>query len=64
MHLDIDVNDLRLAVTALSFLLFVGLAIWTWLPGRRVALDSAARLPFDGDATPPTLPADPNGTRP
>ncbi len=46
-----DINDLRSAVTLLSFVLFAGLATWTWLPRRRQAMDEAAHLPFadEGD---------------
>ncbi len=44
-----DVNDLRSAVTLLSFLLFVGLMAWVFRPRNRAAFDEAAQLPFDGD---------------
>ena len=49
-----DLNDVRSLVTLLSFVLFAGLAAWTWWPARHAALDAAARLPFEGD-----LPAGP-----
>ena len=49
MILSLDLNDVRVAVTAFSFALFCGLAAWTWLPRRRAALDEAARLPLEGD---------------
>ena len=45
-----DLNDLRSVVTLLSFVLFAGLATWTWLPRRRGAMDEAAHLPFAGEA--------------
>ena len=41
-----DINDLRSAVTVVSLLLFVGIAVWTWQSSRRDAFDEAARLPF------------------
>ena len=47
MHMDL--NDVRSLVTLLSFVLFAGLAAWTWWPARHAAHDAAARLPFEGD---------------
>jgi hypothetical protein len=48
-----DVNDLRNIVTVFSFVMFLALAIWTWMPSRRRALDEAAHLVFDGEAEEP-----------
>jgi cytochrome c oxidase cbb3-type subunit IV len=48
MHMDL--NDIRSLVTLLGFVLFTGLAAWTWRPTRHAAHDAAARLPFEGDA--------------
>ena len=48
-----DLNDVRSLVTLLSFVLFSGLAAWTWWPTRHAAHDAAARLPFEGEATSP-----------
>ena len=45
-----DINDMRSAVTLVSLLLFVGIALWTWQRARREAFDEAAQLPFAGDA--------------
>ena len=45
-----DLNDLRVAITLVSLLLFVALMAWTWWPGRQPALEEAARLPFEGEA--------------
>ena len=45
-----DVNDLRSLVTVLSFVLFIGVAAWTWQRARRDAFDEAAQLPFADDA--------------
>ena len=41
-----DVNDLRMAVTALSFLLFAGIVAWALSPRNRAAFDEAEQLPF------------------
>jgi len=46
-----DLNDFRSAVTLLSLLLFLALMAWTFWPTRREALDEAARLPFEDDAS-------------
>lgn len=44
-----DLNDIRNIVTLASFVLFAGLAIWTWRPARQTAHDNAAQLPFEGE---------------
>ena len=44
-----DLNDLRSAITLLSFAIFIGLVGWAWSARRRQAFDEAAQLPFDGD---------------
>ena len=41
-----DINDIRVATTLLSLMLFVGIVGWTWSRRRRAAFDEAARLPF------------------
>jgi cytochrome c oxidase cbb3-type subunit 4 len=48
MH--IDVNDLRIAATVLSLLLFLGICGWAWARRNGARFDEAAQLPFDGDA--------------
>ena len=45
-----DVNDIRDLVTLLSFSFFLGLMAWTYWPGRRDSYESAAQLPFVGEA--------------
>jgi cytochrome c oxidase cbb3-type subunit 4 len=42
-----DVNTLRILVTVVSLLLFVGIVGWTWSSSRKSAFDEAAHLPFD-----------------
>jgi cytochrome c oxidase cbb3-type subunit IV len=41
-----DLNDLRSAITLLSFAIFIGLVAWAWSARRRQAFDEAAQLPF------------------
>lgn len=45
-----DVNDLRIAVTVLSLLSFLGLMAWVVLRRNQRAFEEAARLPFQGEA--------------
>ena len=44
-----DLNDIRSLVTAISFVLFCGLVVWTWMPRRRQAHDEAANLVFESE---------------
>ncbi len=44
-----DVNDLRVAVTVVSLVLFVALILHTWSRRRRVDHEEAAMLPFSED---------------
>lgn len=48
MNLNMDINTLRSLITALSFVLFVCILVWAYLPSRKTAFDEAAQLPFDG----------------
>lgn len=41
-------TDLRVALTVLSFLIFVGIALWAFSRRRKRDFDEAARLPFSG----------------
>ncbi len=41
-----DVNDLRVGVTMLSFLLFAGILRWALLARNKPAFDEAQQLPF------------------
>jgi len=45
--MEIDVNDLRSILTAVSFLTFVGIFLWAWSSRRKAAFDEAAKLVFD-----------------
>jgi cytochrome c oxidase cbb3-type subunit 4 len=44
-----DVNTLRIAVTVLSFVAFIGIVGWAWSRRNRAAFDEAAQLPFLDD---------------
>ncbi len=41
-----DVNELRVVVTLLSFLIFGGIVRWALLARNRAAFDEAQQLPF------------------
>jgi cytochrome c oxidase cbb3-type subunit 4 len=41
-----DLNDLRIGVTLLSFVVFAGIVRWAWSRRNLRAFDEAARLPF------------------
>ena len=41
-----DINDLRVLFTLLSFAAFAGIVVWTWSSRRRAGFDEAAKLPF------------------
>ena len=41
-------DDVRVALTVLSFLVFVGIAVWAYSRRRRRDFDEAANLPFSG----------------
>ena len=44
-----DVNDLRAAVTLLSFIAFIGVIAWAWSRRNKKRFDEAAKLPFADD---------------
>jgi cytochrome c oxidase cbb3-type subunit IV len=41
-----DINDLRIATTLLSFAAFAGIVVWAMARRNRPAFDEAAMLPF------------------
>jgi len=41
-----DVNDLRIIVTLLSFAAFVGIVVWVWSRRNKAQFDEAQMLPF------------------
>lgn len=47
--MDIDINDLRSIITAVSFVTFVGIVVWAWSSRRKAAFEEAAKLVFDDE---------------
>ena len=45
-----DVNDLRIAVTVVSLLVFLGLLAWVGRSRHRRAFEEAARIPLDDES--------------
>ena len=50
--MNLDINDLRIAATVLSLLLFLGICGWTAARRNRARFDEAARLPLNDEGTP------------
>ena len=50
-----DINTIRIAVTVISFVTFIGILIWAYSGGARKDFNEAAMLPFleddDGPGT-------------
>ena len=44
-----DVNNLRVIVTVLSLVTFVGIWAWAWSKKNRARFEEAARLPFQDE---------------
>ncbi len=44
--MEIDVNLLRILVTVVSLVVFVGIVVWAWSRRNQAAFDEAAQLPF------------------
>jgi cytochrome c oxidase cbb3-type subunit 4 len=42
-------NDLHAVLTALFFLVFVGIVAWTYSTGQRKSMEEAARIPLQDD---------------
>ena len=50
-----DVNDLRVVVTVLSFIAFIGIVIWVLKRRNAARFDEAAQLPFEEAADAPPV---------
>ncbi len=57
-----DVNDLRVIVTVLSFVAFIGIVIWVVARRNAARFDAAAQLPFQEAAN--AQPRDESRSRP
>jgi cytochrome c oxidase cbb3-type subunit IV len=44
-----DIDDLRVVVTVVSFIVFVGIVVWAYSRKRKRDFDEAAQLPFRGE---------------
>jgi cytochrome c oxidase cbb3-type subunit 4 len=44
----VNIDDVRIALTVLSFLVFVGIGVWAYSRRRQRDFDEAANLPFSG----------------
>jgi cytochrome c oxidase cbb3-type subunit 4 len=44
-----DVNDLRIVLTVLSFVVFIGIVIWAYSGRRKGQFEEAARLAVDDE---------------
>lgn len=47
-----NINDLRAAVTLVSFITFGAIVAWAWSKRNQVAFDEAAMLPFLAEPKP------------
>lgn len=47
-----DINDLRVIVTVLGFLCFLGICFWAYSRHSKASFDEAARLPLTDDDLP------------
>jgi cytochrome c oxidase cbb3-type subunit 4 len=48
-----DINTIRIAVTVISFVAFIGILLWAYSGGARKSFDEAALLPFSDDRDDP-----------
>jgi cytochrome c oxidase cbb3-type subunit 4 len=47
-----DIQTVRIFITVIAFILFVGIWLWAWSARRRAGFEEAARIPFDDDELP------------
>jgi len=59
-----DINDIRITWTVVSFLVFLAIIAWAFSRGAKKGFDEAAQLPFrDHDGPDGHLPASRGSTR-
>jgi cytochrome c oxidase cbb3-type subunit 4 len=44
-----DVNDLRVATTVISFVVFIGIMVWAFSRRNKEDFEAASKLPLDQD---------------
>ena len=49
--MDLDINLLRIAVTVIAFITFIGILIWTYSQRNKADFQTAAMLPFNEETT-------------
>ncbi len=47
-----DINDIRIIITVVSFLIFIAILAWAWSNRQRERFREAANLPFADSDTP------------
>ncbi len=47
--MEFDINSLRSLVTVASFIMFVGIVVWTFSSRKTADFEQAAKLPFEQD---------------
>jgi cytochrome c oxidase cbb3-type subunit IV len=47
--MDLDINTLRSIATLISFVVFIGIMVWTYSKRRAADFSQAANLPFEQD---------------
>ncbi|MCL4746406.1 MAG: CcoQ/FixQ family Cbb3-type cytochrome c oxidase assembly chaperone [Burkholderiaceae bacterium] len=45
----VDQNDLRVAITVLTLIVFIGIVLWAYSARQKHRFDEAANLPFADD---------------
>ena len=55
-----DINTLRVAVTVVSFVTFIGIFLWAYSSGPRKGFAEAAKLPLLEDPAQPPFPYEEN----
>lgn len=44
-----DIETIRIVMTVVLFVTFIGIVLWTWSRGPARGFEQAARLPFEED---------------
>jgi cytochrome c oxidase cbb3-type subunit 4 len=47
--MEFDINSLRSLATVVSFVMFVGILVWTFSGRKTADFEQAAKLPFEQD---------------
>ena len=44
-----DIQTLRISITVVAFILFVGIWLWAWSARHKARFDEAARIPLEDE---------------